>query len=87
MQTFAVDRKWMKSRDIMQTIYDVQQFLKKYGTIIYVGDRVGDLQLMKSEIKELYQSQLIKEQEFDSAMRLLNQEIHYLEDKRNRGNA
>ena len=62
----------------MQTIYDVQQFLKKYGTIIYVGDRVGDLQLMKFEIKELYQSQLIMEQEFDSAMRLLNYEIQHL---------
>ncbi|HEO8418652.1 YqgQ family protein [Niallia sp. FSL W8-0635] len=68
----------------MQTIYDVQQFLKKYGTIIYVGDRVGDLQLMKAEIKELYQSQLIRELEFDSAMRLLNQEIQFLTE--NRGN-
>ncbi len=78
MQTFAVSGKCMKSRGTMQTIYDVQQFLKKYGTIIYVGDRIGDLQLMKFEIKELYQSQLIKEQEFDSAMRLLNQEIQHL---------
>jgi len=66
----------------MQTIYDVQQFLKSYGTIIYVGD----LQLMKSEIKELYHSQLIKEQEFDSAMRLLNHEIQHLTDEKNRGN-
>lgn len=86
MQTFAVSRICMKSRGIMETIYDVQQFLKKYGTIIYVGDRVGDLQLMKSEIKELYQSQLIKEQEFDSAMRLLNQEIQLLSEQKNRGN-
>ncbi|EOR21703.1 YqgQ family protein [Bacillus nealsonii] len=76
----------MKARGTMQTIYDVQQFLKSYGTIIYVGDRVGDLQLMKSEIKELYHSQLIKEQEFDSAMRLLNHEIQHLTDEKNRGN-
>lgn len=86
MQTFAVSRICMKSRGTMETIYDVQQFLKKYGTIIYVGNRVGDLQLMKSEIKELYQSQLIKEQEFDSAMRLLNQEIQLLSEQKNRGN-
>ncbi len=84
MQTFAVSVLCMKSRGTMQTIYDVQQFLKKYGTIIYVGDRVGDLQLMKAEIKELYQSQLIRELEFDSAMRLLNQEIQFLTE--NRGN-
>lgn len=82
MQTFAESGLCMKSRGTMQTIYDIQQFLKKYGTIIYVGDRAGDLQLMKAEIKELYQSQLIREQEFDSAMRLLNHEIQFLMENR-----
>ncbi|MEH7250583.1 YqgQ family protein, partial [Neobacillus niacini] len=23
----------------MKSIYDIQQFLKQYGTIIYIGDR------------------------------------------------
>ncbi len=36
----------------MKSVYDIQQLLKKFGTIIYVGDRLGDLELMEMEIKE-----------------------------------
>ena len=43
---------------IMKTVYDVQQLLKKFGTIIYIGDRLADLELMEEELKQLYQSQL-----------------------------
>jgi len=66
----------------MKTIYEIQQFLKQYGTIIYIGDRIGDLELMKSEIEELYTSQLIEKQEFESAVFLLNQEILRLREER-----
>ncbi|KUP05977.1 cytoplasmic protein [Bacillus coahuilensis m2-6] len=59
----------------MNSIYDVQQLLKKYGTIIYVGDRVSDLQLMEEEIKELNRSQLIEPRDFQMALLLLRQEI------------
>ncbi|MFT4412628.1 YqgQ family protein [Fredinandcohnia humi] len=59
----------------MKTIYDVMQFLKKFGTIIYVGERVADLELMEAEIKELYQSQLIETQDYQMAILLLRQEI------------
>ncbi|MDR4888935.1 YqgQ family protein [Fredinandcohnia sp. QZ13] len=59
----------------MKTIYDIQQFLKKFGTIIYVGDRVADLELMESEIQELYNSQLIETKDYQSAIFLLRQEI------------
>ena len=38
----------------MKTIYDIQQFLKKFGTIIYVRDRVATLELMRDEVQELY---------------------------------
>ena len=40
----------------MKTIYDIQQYLKKFGIIIYIGDRVSNLELMESEIHELYRS-------------------------------
>jgi len=70
----------------MKTVYDVQQYLKKYGTIIYIGDRIGDLQLMKTEIKELNESQLMNKQDFESAIFILNQEIQKLEDEKIRGN-
>ena len=35
----------------MKTLYDVQQFLKKFGIIIYVGKRLYDIELMKIELK------------------------------------
>lgn len=55
----------------MKTLYDVQQFLKKYGTIIYIGDRLSDLILMEDELKELYRSQLIETKEFQSAIMIV----------------
>ncbi|MCM3571873.1 YqgQ family protein [Mesobacillus subterraneus] len=59
----------------MKTIYDIQQFLKKFGTIIYIGDRVADLELMAAELKELYNSQLIETKDYQTAILLLRQEI------------
>jgi uncharacterized protein YqgQ len=66
----------------MKTIYDVQQLLKKYGTIIYVGDRLADLELMEEEIKELYQSQLIDVKEYQMAILLLRHEAQLEREKR-----
>ncbi len=65
----------------MKTIYDIQQFLKRFGTIIYVGDRVADLELMEVELKELYQSQLIELREFQTALLILRQEIQFEKEK------
>ncbi|MEH7388126.1 YqgQ family protein [Bacillus sp. JJ1521] len=66
----------------MKTIYDIQQFLKKFGTIIYVGDRVADLELMEAEVHELYNSQLIETKDFQTAIFLLRQEIVWETEKR-----
>jgi uncharacterized protein YqgQ len=66
----------------MKTIYDVQQLLKKYGTIIYIGDRVADLELMETELKELFQSQLIDVKDYQTALLLLRQEIQIQKEKR-----
>ncbi|MCT2343317.1 YqgQ family protein [Niallia taxi] len=65
----------------MKTIYDVQQFLKRFGTIIYVGDRLGDLELMKAELNDLAHTEIIEQQEFEMAVLLLNQEIQKLKEK------
>ncbi|WP_442594912.1 YqgQ family protein [Neobacillus sp. D3-1R] len=61
----------------MKTIYDIQQFLMKYGTIIYVGDRLADLELMEEELKELNQSQLIDVKDFQTALLLIRHEIQF----------
>jgi uncharacterized protein YqgQ len=65
----------------MKTIYDIQQFLKKYGTIIYVGNRLADLELMEEELKDLYQSQLVDTNEFQTALLLLRHEIQLEKEK------
>lgn len=59
----------------MTSIYDIQQLLKKFGSIIYTGDRVADLELMEDELRELYQAQLIEPKQYQSAISLLKQEI------------
>ncbi|MEW9049636.1 MAG: YqgQ family protein [Neobacillus sp.] len=65
----------------MKTIYDIQQYLKQYGTIIYIGDRVSDLELMEAEIKELYQSQLMESRDYSTALLILRQEIQFQKEK------
>ncbi|WNS74293.1 YqgQ family protein [Bacillus sp. DTU_2020_1000418_1_SI_GHA_SEK_038] len=65
----------------MKTIYDIQQFLKKFGTFIYIGDRVADLELMEAEIKELYQAQLMETKDYQMAILLLRHEIQLLKEK------
>ncbi len=65
----------------MKTIYDIQQFLKRFGTIIYVGDRLATLELMEDELKELYHSQLIETGEFQTALLLLRHEIRLEREK------
>ena len=65
----------------MNTIYDIQQYLKQFGTIIYVGDRIADLQLMESEIHELYHAQLMDVKDYQSAILLLRHTIRMLKEK------
>ncbi|WP_059171133.1 YqgQ family protein [Bacillus sp. FJAT-27445] len=67
----------------MKSIYEIQQFLKKYGTIIYVGNRAADLELMEEELTEMYNSQLIETQEFKNALMLLRHEIQLEREKNN----
>lgn len=65
----------------MKSIYDIQQFLKRFGTIIYVGERVATLELMEEELKDLYKAQLIETKEFQTAILILRHEIRMLKDK------
>ncbi|GGK03304.1 hypothetical protein GCM10007063_26890 [Lentibacillus kapialis] len=62
----------------MKTVYDVQQLLKRFGTIIYVGNRIADLELMEAEIKELYQVQIIEAYEYRDALLILRGEASRL---------
>ena len=66
----------------MKTVYDVQQLLKRFGTIIYVGNRIADLELMEAEVKELYQFQIIEAHEYQRALLILRKETARLRDEK-----
>lgn len=59
----------------MKTVLDVRNLLKKYGVFIYTGDRIGDLELMQAEIRELYEVKLIDLMTYKSAILVLKKEM------------
>jgi len=59
---------------IVETMYDLRQLLKKYGIFIYTGTRLGDLEMMELEIRELYNLKMIKMKEFQQAILLIRNE-------------
>ena len=68
----------------MKTLYDVQQCLKKFGIIIYVGKRLYDIELMKIELKRIYDAGLMEKLDYLEAEAVLRrehaQELRYLEE-------
>jgi uncharacterized protein YqgQ len=62
----------------MNTVYDVQQILKRFGTFIYTGNRLGDMELMQSEIIELYKFGFIDVNDYRLAILILRKEINRL---------
>lgn len=69
----------------MKSIYDIQQFLKQFGCLIYVGDRVAELRLMEDELRDLYQSNLMDQKDFHAAMLLIRKEIRLEEERKKAG--
>jgi len=65
----------------VNSIYDVRQLLKKFGTFIYIGDRIADMDLMEAELKELYRSQLIETKDYQMGILLLRQEAEREKEK------
>ncbi|WP_245947234.1 YqgQ family protein [Bacillus taeanensis] len=58
----------------VKTVFDIQQVLKGFGTIIYTGNRLADLELMEEELRELFQTKLIDVKVFQQALLLLKSE-------------
>lgn len=63
----------------METVYDVMQLLKRFGTFVYTKNRIGDLQLMEMDLLELYKGGLIEAREFQSGRHILRTESVRLE--------
>ncbi|MGT2742176.1 YqgQ family protein [Streptococcus plurextorum] len=62
----------------MKTLYDVQQLLKHFGIIVYLGKRLYDIELMKIELRSLYDNGLINQEDYLVAELILRRE-HRLE--------
>lgn len=58
----------------MKTVYDVRQLLKRFGTYIYTSERLGDLELMEFEVRELYQSGFVTTYEYTQSLLILRKE-------------
>ena len=58
----------------MKSMIDIYTLLKRFGIYIYTGDRLGDLELIEDEVKELYKTRLIESKDYQTAMLLIRQE-------------
>lgn len=65
----------------MKTVYDVQQVLKRFGIYIYTGNRIGDLELMLFEVKELFESGFLEKNEYQTAILILRREMNIENEK------
>ena len=61
----------------MENFYDLQQFLKTFGIIIYMKDRKHTLSMVEYEVRELRRIELISKEEFLRAMLIIKQEFNY----------
>ena len=62
----------------MKTLYDVQQWLKQCGVVVYLGKRLYDIEMMKIELEALYKSALIDKENYLIAEMILRRE-HQIE--------
>lgn len=60
----------------MKNVYDVQQLLKRFGIIVYTGDRNDDLLMMEMEILDLYHSKFIDGETMKRAVIILRNGSH-----------
>lgn len=67
----------------MKTLYDVQQLLKHFGIVVYLGKRLYDIEMMKIELEALYQNALIDKENYLIAEMILRREHRIEMEKEN----
>ncbi len=67
----------------MKTLYDVQQLLKQFGVVVYLGKRLYDIEMMKIELEALYKSALIDKENYLIAEMILRREHRIEMEKEN----
>lgn len=58
----------------VKSFYDVQQLLKAYGAIIYMGERLLDIEMMELEVSELYKAKIIEVDTYRDVLLVLRAE-------------
>ncbi|UOE95735.1 MULTISPECIES: YqgQ family protein [Bacillaceae] len=59
----------------MNSFYDVQQLLKRYGTIIYTKNRETDIMMMEEELRELYKLSMLDAKTYQQGILILKNEL------------
>lgn len=67
----------------MKTLYDVQQLLKQFGIVVYLGKRLYDIEMLKIELEALYQNALIDKENYLIAEMILRREHRIEMEKEN----
>ena len=67
----------------MKTLYDVQQLLKQFGIVVYLGKRLYDIEMMKIELEALYKNGLIDKEDYLIAEMILRREHRIEMEKEN----
>ncbi|HFI0235450.1 TPA: YqgQ family protein [Streptococcus suis] len=60
----------------MKRLYDVQQLLKRFGIIVYMGNRLYDIEMMQIELNRVYQAGVLDRLEYLEAELVLRREHH-----------
>ncbi|NGP43560.1 YqgQ family protein [Bacillaceae bacterium SIJ1] len=58
----------------MKRYDDVVRLLRRYGSFIYTGDRIADLTLMKTDLKELLDRGILSTADYAQAVNLIRNE-------------
>ncbi|MFR8246069.1 MAG: YqgQ family protein, partial [Streptococcus sp.] len=61
----------------------VQQLLKQFGVVVYLGKRLYDIEMMKIELEALYKSALIDKENYLIAEMILRREHRIEMEKEN----
>ena len=58
----------------MKSLLDIIKLLKRFGVYVYTGDRKDDIDLMASEVKDLYDNGLLMKEDYLKAVLILRYE-------------
>lgn len=65
---------FLENGEMMKTIVDVRTLLKSFGVFVYTRSRIGDLDLIESEVRDLYSTNLIEQKEYSTCILIIRTE-------------